>query len=180
MNRRKVDRCCLFSLRWLCYIFRVVPVSVGECLFSEIYGDSAVPQLACWRAVVVCKQMLSFRSLAAAMVDNTPLAATEPQQAAPSATQPSDMNRTRSRDLVEDPRIIDEDPLLISQTLTYVTDDGSTLHTFQQAPFSFGTLRQISTWCLVLSYTDVIFRIGLSHPSCVLVLFSFQGQIRLS
>jgi hypothetical protein len=98
------------------------------------------------------------------MADKTPLAATELRQAADQATRPSEMNRTRSRDLVEDPRIIDEDPLLISQTLTYVTDDGSTLHTFQQAPFSFGTLRQI---CYVISgtgYMDVIFRIGLSHP----------------
>ena len=34
--------------------------------------------------------------------------------------------------------MLDEDPLLISQTLTYVTDDGSVLHSFQSAPFSFG------------------------------------------
>ena len=32
----------------------------------------------------------------------------------------------------------DEDPLLISQSLTYVTDDGSVLHSFQSAPFSTG------------------------------------------
>jgi hypothetical protein len=35
--------------------------------------------------------------------------------------------------------IEDEDPLLISQSLTYVTDDGGTLHSFQSAPFSTGT-----------------------------------------
>ena len=35
--------------------------------------------------------------------------------------------------------MLDEDPLLISQTLTYVTDDGSVLHSFQSSPFSFGT-----------------------------------------
>jgi hypothetical protein len=35
--------------------------------------------------------------------------------------------------------IADEDPLLISQSLTYVTDDGGTLHSFQSAPFSHGT-----------------------------------------
>ena len=35
--------------------------------------------------------------------------------------------------------IEDEDPLLISQSLTYVTDDGGTLHSFQSAPFSAGT-----------------------------------------
>ena len=36
--------------------------------------------------------------------------------------------------------IADEDPLLISQSLTYVTDDGGTLHTFQSANFSTGSL----------------------------------------
>lgn len=34
--------------------------------------------------------------------------------------------------------LADEDPLLISQSLTYVTDDGGTLHSFQSAPFSTG------------------------------------------
>ena len=34
--------------------------------------------------------------------------------------------------------LADEDPLLISQSLTYVTDDGSVLHSFQSAPFSTG------------------------------------------
>lgn len=33
----------------------------------------------------------------------------------------------------------DEDPLLIAQTLTYVTDDGSVVLSFQSAPFSLGT-----------------------------------------
>lgn len=32
--------------------------------------------------------------------------------------------------------LADEDPLLISQSLTYVTDDGSTLHSFNSAPLS--------------------------------------------
>ncbi|KAI2509937.1 hypothetical protein MHU86_4502 [Fragilaria crotonensis] len=32
----------------------------------------------------------------------------------------------------------DEDPLLIAQTLTYVTDDGSVVLSFQSAPFSLG------------------------------------------
>ena len=32
-----------------------------------------------------------------------------------------------------------EDPLLISQSLTYVTDDGGTLHSFHSAPLSTGT-----------------------------------------
>jgi len=34
--------------------------------------------------------------------------------------------------------IVDEDPLMISQTLTYVTDDGSVVHSFHSAPFSWG------------------------------------------
>lgn len=33
---------------------------------------------------------------------------------------------------------LDEDPLLIAQTLTYVTDDGSTVMSFRSAPYSFG------------------------------------------
>ena len=37
--------------------------------------------------------------------------------------------------------LADEDPLLISQSLTYVTDDGSVLHSFQSAPFSTGACR---------------------------------------
>ena len=34
--------------------------------------------------------------------------------------------------------LADEDPLMISQSLTYVTDDGGLLHSFQSAPFSTG------------------------------------------
>ncbi len=33
---------------------------------------------------------------------------------------------------------LDDDPLLIAQTLTYVTDDGSVVLSFQSAPFSLG------------------------------------------
>lgn len=37
------------------------------------------------------------------------------------------------------PPVVDpDDPLLIAQTLTYVTDDGSVLLSFTSAPFSFG------------------------------------------
>ena len=31
-----------------------------------------------------------------------------------------------------------DDPLLIAQTLTYVTDDGSVITSYSSAPFSFG------------------------------------------
>jgi hypothetical protein len=58
---------------------------------------------------------------------------------------PSIMQRTRSQELVPDNNpMLDEDPLLISQTLTYVTDDGSVLHAFHSAPFSFGRLEMQS------------------------------------
>jgi hypothetical protein len=76
-----------------------------------------------------------------AMVDNTPLSSSDPPQEQQYTQQP-EMNRTRSRELVADHhQIVDEDPLLISQTLTYVTDDGSVIHSFQSDPFSFGTSR---------------------------------------
>lgn len=50
------------------------------------------------------------------------------------------LQRTRSQEMVDDHHnhIVDEDPLLISQSLTYVTDDGSVLHSFRSSPFSIG------------------------------------------
>jgi hypothetical protein len=74
------------------------------------------------------------------MADNTPLSTSDPLKDQSFTQQPSHMHRTRSREMVDDAhhQIVDEDPLLISQTLTYVTDDGSVLHSFQSAPFSFG------------------------------------------
>jgi len=58
----------------------------------------------------------------------------------PSSESIKMLQRTRSQEMVEDHHnhIVDEDPLLISQSLTYVTDDGSTLHTFRSSPFSMG------------------------------------------
>jgi hypothetical protein len=47
--------------------------------------------------------------------------------------------------------IVDEDPLLISQSLTYVTDDGSVLHSFRSSPFSMGkfySIQSIDRLCL--------------------------------
>jgi hypothetical protein len=35
--------------------------------------------------------------------------------------------------------VMDEDPLLIAQTLTYVTDDNSVIFSFNSAPASWGT-----------------------------------------
>lgn len=53
--------------------------------------------------------------------------------------EPAGITRTRSTEMVDDHNpMLDEDPLLISQSLTYVTDDGSVLHSFQSMPFSLG------------------------------------------
>jgi hypothetical protein len=35
-------------------------------------------------------------------------------------------------------QVEDDDPLLIAQTLTYVTDDGSVVSSFHPAPYSLG------------------------------------------
>lgn len=74
--------------------------------------------------------------------DETPLSST-PDNNNNSSSSSSSINmlqRTRSKDMVEDHHnhIVDEDPLLISQSLTYVTDDGSVLHSFRSSPFSMG------------------------------------------
>ena len=70
-----------------------------------------------------------------------PLSTAEQQQSAAAASLTKMHQRTRSQEMVEDhhEHIVDEDPLLISQSLTYVTDDGSVLHSFNSAPFSWGT-----------------------------------------
>ena len=56
------------------------------------------------------------------------------------------------------PPIVDpDDPLLIAQTLTYVTDDGSVLLSFTSAPFSFGKLHYIvyGIVCVVLHCSEI-------------------------
>jgi hypothetical protein len=47
-------------------------------------------------------------------------------------------HNSSSTGLITEEMLADEDPLLISQSLTYVTDDGGTLHSFHSAPFSTG------------------------------------------
>ena len=73
--------------------------------------------------------------------DTTAPLSTSQQQSAAAASLTKMHQRTRSQEMVEDhhEHIVDEDPLLISQSLTYVTDDGSVLHSFNSAPFSWGT-----------------------------------------
>eukprot|EP00521_Asterionellopsis_glacialis_P008079 CAMPEP_0195289012 /NCGR_PEP_ID=MMETSP0707-20130614/5466_1 /TAXON_ID=33640 /ORGANISM="Asterionellopsis glacialis, Strain CCMP134" /LENGTH=254 /DNA_ID=CAMNT_0040348965 /DNA_START=94 /DNA_END=858 /DNA_ORIENTATION=+ len=57
-------------------------------------------------------------------------------------------------EMTQDEYIVDEDPLLIAQSLTYVTDDGSVVLSFQSAPFSWSfKLRFIlleTIFCLLL------------------------------
>lgn len=55
---------------------------------------------------------------------------TETQTAPAQQLQPQAQQQKRQE------MIIDDDPLLIAQTLTYVTDDGSVIHSFNSAPFS--------------------------------------------
>ncbi len=71
--------------------------------------------------------------------------------------------------LVLPPPMVDpDDPLLIAQTLTYVTDDGSVLLSFTSAPFSFGELALdgrvdrffANPLSLLLSFLNAIFGIG--------------------
>jgi hypothetical protein len=66
------------------------------------------------------------------MAENNQEATATPseQQQLPTASDPPITKEQQTEMLA------DEDPLLISQSLTYVTDDGSVLHSFQSAPFS--------------------------------------------
>ena len=50
------------------------------------------------------------------------------------AESAADMQRSQRKQEVD----IHEDPLLIAQTLTYVTDDGSVVFSFESAPASWG------------------------------------------
>lgn len=69
--------------------------------------------------------------------------------------------------------LADEDPLLISQSLTYVTDDGSVLHSFQSAPYSAGkyslpmalvasfrSFRNLSNMCRSHRIQDTVYLAG--------------------
>lgn len=72
------------------------------------------------------------------MTDNAPLVNDAPV-ASSLPTQTLDAQQKKQQQEM----MLDEDPLLISQTLTYVTDDGSVLHNFHSSPFSFGTLLEL-------------------------------------
>lgn len=62
------------------------------------------------------------------------------------------------------PPVVDpDDPLLIAQTLTYVTDDGSVLLSFTPAPFSFSEYC-ICIYIYVLKQIHFFRRCSLSSP----------------
>jgi hypothetical protein len=54
------------------------------------------------------------------------------------------------------PAVDPDDPLLIAQTLTYVTDDGSVMLSFTSAPFSFGERNRNICHVLLMQYHAVI------------------------
>jgi hypothetical protein len=54
------------------------------------------------------------------------------------AVLPPDSNNDDKKEPMIQSTELDEDPLLIAQTLTYVTDDGSVSLSFECAPFSLG------------------------------------------
>ncbi|EEC51578.1 predicted protein [Phaeodactylum tricornutum CCAP 1055/1] len=74
--------------------------------------------------------------------------------------------------------LVDEDPLLISQSLTYVTDDGSTLHSFESAPFSYGTIivRPGSALQLVATANMAFLTTLLPTAACTLITVGFKVQ----
>lgn len=54
-------------------------------------------------------------------------------------TDGSVVSNNSNTGIIHDKLMIDhDDPLLIAQSLTYITDNGSVVHTFSSAPFSFG------------------------------------------
>ena len=87
--------------------------------------------------------------------------ATEPQQSqftqAPSTTQigidplKEMMNRqTQYREGATEAVTDPDDPLLIAQTLTYITDNGSVVLSFAATPFSFGKFYTSVTFSTIL------------------------------
>jgi hypothetical protein len=78
-----------------------------------------------------------------------------------------------------------EDPLLISQSLTYVTDDGETLHSFNSAPLSTGKSRakhcfsvsSTSTVCVRVRNRTLRSRSFILHPSSFIVSYRLQDPV---
>ena len=75
------------------------------------------------------------------MSNNTPAEAEHYQQQLdePTNTATTNIAPNNNHDMNQAGGIVDpDDPLLIAQTLTYVTDNGSVVMSFSSAPFSFG------------------------------------------
>jgi hypothetical protein len=110
------------------------------------------------------------------MADHTPLSSADPYTSGQPDTQALPMNRTRSREMIDDvhhPHIVDEDPLLISQTLTYVTDDGSVVHSFHSAPLKFGT------WSGAITFHISVLSFKFAH-AFALSSRRLQGPVRFA
>ena len=63
----------------------------------------------------------------------------DPSATTAAPTEPTLPERTLSQKQQKTTMLADEDTLLISHSITYVTDDGSVLLSFQSAPFSTST-----------------------------------------
>ena len=63
------------------------------------------------------------------------------------------------------PAVDPDDPLLIAQTLTYVTDDGSVLLSFASAPFSFGKKRKFICYECIGLYKRTQHSLRAKHSS---------------
>ena len=85
------------------------------------------------------------RPLSSSSIDKTSDFSGEQQTTSKSNQNINMLQRTRSQEMVDDHHnhIVDEDPLLISQSLTYVTDDGSVLHSFRSSSFSMSKLSRL-------------------------------------
>jgi hypothetical protein len=95
-------------------------------------------------------------------------------------TEPSTASTDPPRQLTAQQQKIemlaDEDPLLISQSLTYVTDDGSVLHSFQSAQFSLGTIDTVIKNDDVRIQFVMIYCIEATRYSMHFLTFTFSFQ----
>jgi hypothetical protein len=91
---------------------------------------SANGKIPCRRDWLV-RSRARWRILAKQLLHNTIMADQVTEPVAPASD-------TQTEQQMKAEMLADEDPLLISQSLTYVTDDGGILHSFHSAPFSTG------------------------------------------
>lgn len=97
--------------------------------YPSVIGNAGVPR---W-----VPPWLPFEKQKSPITDDFSAMAFESESSNSAASQDSaaqESAQTAQKQKTE--MLADEDPLLISQSLTYVTDDGSVLHSFHSAPFS--------------------------------------------